>query len=314
MSMRRTPILVMALLATLAACGGGQGDATGSSGPSKQTIQSVSANGAVMPNDSTEALAVALSTARAAVAVSTTAVAMPIHIACLGGGSAAFTVSGPDPAKWFNGVLDVGEHYAISFDRCQTDFAAPPVSGTLTLVVNDPGSATLSVSTTTTNLSVTLPLRTVTLNGSSTLTQTVSVSASSGNTTTTHRWQSPDVQVTSRRNGFDSLFRLTNVDYSRGEIVAVNGMPVGSSCQGGSTLNADLALFTWFITLATVGPVLYDTTGVIVQGSWVIGLPDDRITLTISQQSVTVQVDLGANGSIDLSFSFLFQPFFDEAG
>jgi len=25
-------------------------------------------------------------------------------------------------------------------------------------------------------------------------------------------------------------------------------------------------------------------------------------------------VDLGANGSIDLSLSFLFQPFFDEAG
>ena len=312
MSMRRAPILVMALLATLAACGGGQGDATGSSGPSKQTIQSVGANGAVLPGDSTEAMAVALSAARAAVAVSTMAVAMPIPITCLGGGSAAFTVSGPDPAKWFNGVLDVGEHYAISFDRCQTDFDAPPISGRLTLVVNDPGSATLSVSTTTTNLSVILPLRTVTLNGSSTLTQTVSVSASSGNTTTTHRWQSPDVQVTSRRNGFDSLFRLTNVDYSRGDIVAVNGMPVGSSCQGGSTLNADLAFFTWFITLATVGPVQYDTTGVVVQGSWVIGLPDARIALTISQRRVTVQVDLGANGS--LSFSFPFQSFFDEAG
>ena len=314
MSTRRAPILVMALLATLAACGGGQGGATGSSGPSKQTIQSVSANGAVMPGDSTEAMAVALVATQATVAASTMTVAMPIHITCFGGGSVAFTVSGGNPLNWFNGALDVGERYVLSFDRCQSTADSPPVSGTLTLLVNDPGSATLSVSTTMANLSVVLPLRTVTLNGSSTLTQTVSVSTSNGNTTTTHRWQSNDVQITSRRNGFDSLFRLTTVDYSRGDTVAVNGMPVGSSYQGGSTLNADLAFFTWFITLATVGPVLYDTTGVVVQGSWVIGLPDDRITLTISQQRVTVQVDLGANDSIDLSFSFLFQPFFDEAG
>ncbi len=270
------------------------------------------ANAAVAPGDSTEAMAVALAATTAAVSASTLQVVMPIHVTCSGGGSVTFTVSGGNPLKWFNGVLDVGERYVLSFDRCQSTIDAPPVSGTLSLLVNDPGSATLSVSTSTVNLSVALPLRTVTLNGNSTLTQTVA--ANFGNTSTTHRWQSPDVQVTSRRNGFDSLFRLTAVDYSRTDIVAVNGVPVSSSFQGGSTVNADLAFLTWFITLATIGPISYDATGVILQGIWRIDMPNDRVTVDISGQRVSLQFDLGKDGSIDLSFIIDLATFLDAAG
>jgi hypothetical protein len=297
----------LALLTALAACGGG-----GSSGgaPSTATITSVSANGAVLPNDSTEAASVALKTAQAAVAAGPASATVSFN--CPGGGTARYTVTAGTAGTITNGVLDNGEAYSFSFAACKSATGAAPVSGTMTLTVTSASAATLAVSTTTTNLSIVLPQRTVTLNGSSTLTQTTMTTGT--NTTTTNHWRSSSIKVTSRRDNTDSFFDLNNVDYTRNNIIAINGTPVSSSCQGGSTLNADLAFFTWFITLAIIDPVLYDATGVVVQGSWRIDLPDDRITLTISAQQVTVLVDLGRNGSTDLTFTFLLQPFIDEAG
>jgi hypothetical protein len=308
MSTRRDRLfLPLALIATLAACGGGS--STSGSTLSNATIQSVSANGAVMPNDSTEAASVALKTAQAAVATGPASATVSFN--CPGGGTARYTVNGVG-GSFANGVLDAGEVFSFSFAACKSARTAAAVTGAMTLTVNSASAATLTVSTTTTNLSVVLPQRTVTLNGSSMLTQTTSTSGT--NTTTTNHWQSSSIKVTSRRGNTDSFFDLNNVNYTRNNIIAVNGDPVSSSCEGGSTLNADLAFFTWFITLATIGPVLYDATGIVIQGSWLIDLPDDRITVTISAQRVTLQVDLGRNGSIDLSLSFLLQPFIDEAG
>jgi hypothetical protein len=295
------------LLALLSACGGGSGGSGGSL--SNATIKSVSANGAVMPSDSTEAASVALKTAQAAVA--TGSASTTVSFGCPGGGTVRYTVTGP-VGTITNGVLDADEAYSFSFASCRSLSNAAAVTGAMTLTVNSASAATLTVSTTTSNLSVVLPQRTVTMNGSSTLTQTTSTTGT--NTTTTNHWQSSSIKVTSRRGNTDSFFDLNNVNYTRNNIIAVNGDPVSSSCQGGSTLNADLAFFTWFITLATIGPVLYDATGVVIQGSWLIDLPDDRITVTINGQQVTLQVDLGRNGSIDLSLSFLLQPFIAEAG
>jgi hypothetical protein len=310
--MRNHPTLLLAaaVLALLAACGGGGTGSSGGAAPSRASIQSVGANSAVLPNDSTEAVSTALTAAQAVAAAGSASATVGVTVACAGGGTATYTVAGTNnPLQWLNRALDVGETYVISFTDCQSSGTAAPVNGSMTLTATATG-ATLAVDTRTTNLRVTLPLRTVTFNGNSTITQTVA--GSGNNTSTTTRWTSPAIQVRSQRSsGPSTLFNLSGVNYAR-TIGAVNGIPVNSS-EGTSSMRADLALFTWFITLATLGPVLYDTTGVLVQGSWLIDLPDDRITVSISSQRVSFQFDLGANGTIDLSFTIDLDAFLADA-
>lgn len=316
MPMHPTRCLALALLATLAACGGNGGSSTNSTVnvSSKSTAQSVSASGAVMPNDSTEAASVALATARSVVAAGSTTLTVAVPVVCPGGsGTAIYTVSGPNAAQLLNGQLDAGESYAITFDNCRGAAGASAVNGTLTLVVTSASTGTLTVNTSTVNLSVALPLRTITLNGSSTLTQTIANSGASTTTTTNH-WTSPGLRIDSLRNtGGSTHYELSDVDYTR-SIVAVSGVPVSGSCDGHSTLDARLLFFPWVITLATIGPIQYGFDGAVVSGRWWIDLPDNRIELRIAPGSVSLLVDLGANGSVDLSFFFSLDTFFDVAG
>jgi hypothetical protein len=297
--------LTLALLAGLSACGGGGDSSTSSSVDvsSRSSAQSVGASGAAMPADSTEAAGVAVATAQAALAVAGN---------CAGGGAATFSITGGTTLSRANGVFDAGEVYDITFAQCKSASGAAVVNGRMALTVL--GTApSLSVSTGTVNLSVALPLRTVTLNGSSTLTQTIATSGASTTTTTTH-WVSPGIRVDSLRStGGSTHYELSNVDYTRA-IVAVNGVPVSSSCDGHSTLDARLLFFPWFITLATVGPINYGPTGIVISGHWTIDLPRDHIDLQISASSVSLRVDLGNNGSDDLVFIFSLTDFFTAAG
>ena len=176
-----------------------------------------------------------------------------------------------------------------------------------------PASTSVAVNTTTSNVTVALPLRTVTLNGSSTLTLSSTTTGTTTATTTQH-WTTPNAQVKSLRNGHTSTFNFINVDLFR-TIDTVNGVIVGGTSHGISTLEANLLFFTWLVTLQTLGPpVVYGPNGVVVEGSWLIDLPDDRITLVITPSAVSVAVDYGANGSIDVYFSFLLDTLVDEAG
>lgn len=232
-------------------------------------------------------------------------------VACAGGGSATYTVTGGTLISRANGVLDTGEIFAISFSDCRSITGAATLNGSATLTVTASTADSITVTTSTTNLSAALPLRTVTLNGASTLTQTVATSGTT-NTTTNH-WTSSGVQVQSQRGAQTSRYTLSDLDYTR-SIVAVDGMPVSGSGQGHSTLDANLLFFTWRITMATIGNIACDGSGAIVTGRWDITLPDDRVTLDVSPLLVTLSVDLGNNGSTDLIFTFGFGSFFDEAG
>ena len=313
MSIRPSRLAALALLATLAACGGG-GDSSSSSTvnvSSKSTAQSVSASGAAMPNDSTEAVGVAVTTAMTAVSVGSLTLTANVQVNCPGSGTAVYTVSGPDAAKLLNRALDTGETFTISFTKCRNAVGAVPVNGTMSLFVTN-GPTNLAVNTSTTNLSVELPFRTITLNGSSTLTQTVAGTGS--NTTTTNHWVSSGIRVDSQRTtGGSSRYELRNVDYTR-NIIAVNGTPVSSNCVGHSTLDAQLLFLPWFITIATLDPTYYGPGGVVLTGRWSIDLPNDHLELEITPLFVSLKVDLGSNGSTDLSFFFSIIDFFDAAG
>ena len=222
------------------------------------------------------------------------------------------TRSGP-ASTLGNGMLDTGENYTLVYSDCKGSLGAATVNGTMTLAVTSASGTSVTVNTTTSNVTVALPLRTVTLNGSSTL--TLSSTTTGTTTATTQHWTTPSVQVKSQRNagGPLSIFNFVNVDLFR-TINSVNGVIVGGSGQGSSTLEANLLLFTWRVTLATIGLVTYGPTGLVTQGSWLIDLPDDRITLVITPSAVSVAVDYGANGTTDVYFYFLLDTLVNEAG
>lgn len=319
MSTRRFPsiakataaLLALACLSLLSACGGGGGTSSGSTA-SKSTIQSVSANGAMVPGDTSDAQMTSLKTAQAVVAAEPLTVTSEVTVICPGGGSAKLT-GGGTVGTLGNRMLDAGENYTLVYSDCKGSLGAATVNGTMTLAVTSASSTSVTVNTTTSNVTVALPLRTVTLNGSSTL--TLSSTTTGTTTATTQHWTTPSVQVKSQRNagGPLSIFNFVNVDLFR-TINSVNGVIVGGSGQGSSTLEANLLLFTWRVTLATIGLVTYGPTGLVTQGSWLIDLPDDRITVVITPSAVSVAVDYGANGTTDVYFYFTLDTLVNEAG
>ena len=298
-------LAMLVLSASLAGCGGGSASKLKAS---DDIIRSAGANTAVLPNASSEAAMTALSAAQAVVEAGK----FGQTINCPVSGTAKYAVTGGNVASLTNGVFDAGENYIVDFSACQGAGGAATVNGHMTLTIKSASAGSVSADSVSTNLSVVLPQRTVTLNGSSTLTQTVT-STGVNSTTKTQRWTAQRMNVNSERKGRNNLFVFDNLNIGR-TISEVNGVPVSSKGESNSTLDANLAFFTWQITLATLGLVTYGPTGVVTDGQWIVGLPDDRIALRISQDAVELSVDFGNDGTVDAFFLFRLDTFVDEAG
>jgi hypothetical protein len=294
-----------ALLALLAACGGGGDDAgTPVTGVTQSQAQAMSANSAVVPTDTTDAAATLLSTTQALVAGGTASA----NFNCPGGGTAVFTASGSNLG---NGQLDAGEVYTVTYNACVGSAGAAALTGNATLTVVSASGGNVEVNTTTQNLQVALPLRTLSFNGSSMLSRTVATVGA--DTTTTNRWTSPSIVVQSVRGGRTSTFTLTNVDLTR-SFTASNGVITARSSSGTHTMSAQLPNGSWTITTATQGAVSYDANGVPTQGAWTITLPNNIIGVSVVPGTLTVTVDFGANGTIDRTYTFTTATIVAEAG
>ncbi|HNJ83611.1 MAG TPA: hypothetical protein PKZ28_08255 [Piscinibacter sp.] len=298
-----------ALLALLAACGGGGADAGApANGVTQSDAQSMSANSAVLPADSVEGQASILSTTRAVVASGTASQT----VNCAGGGTAVFTVSGGSAGSLGNGQLDAGEIYSVSYANCTGAAGAATLNGSATLTVVTASGGTTQVNTATQNLQIALPLRTLTVNGSSTLTETVADNGG-GVIVTTHRWTSPQIVLTSVRNARTSTFTLSNVDQTRA-VTTTNGVISARSRSGTITIDAQLPNGSWTVTTATQGAVSYDANGVPTQGAWTITLPHNIIGISVVPGTLTVTVDWGADGTPDRTWTFTNAQVGSEAG
>jgi len=296
-----------AALTLLAACGGG-GDSGGSTAAvSQETAQAMSANSAVVPADSTDAAASVLTTTQAVVAGGTASQTYN----CAGGGTAVFTATGGSLASLGNGQLDAGEVYDVTYTNCRGSAGAASLNGSATLTVVSAAAGNIEVTTATQGIVVTLPLRTVTLNGSSTLTHTVVTAGAT--TTTTNRWVSPQIVVTSQRGARNSTFTLSAVDISR-SVSVTNGVVSGSSFSGTHTMDAVLPNGSWTITTATQSAVTYDANGVPTAGALTITLPNNRIGVSVVPGTVTVTLDRGADGTIDQTWTFTTTAAVADAG
>lgn len=298
-----------AALALLTACGGGGDDAGAPLGTvTESQAESMSANSAVLPTDSVDGQATVLATTRAVVAGGSASQTF----ACAGGGTAVFTVTGGSIGSVTNGQLDAGEVYSLTYTDCRGAAGAAALTGTTTLTVVAAAGGTTEVDTTTQNLKIALPLRTLTVNGSSTLSEVVADNGA-GVLTTTHRWTSPNITVTSLRNARTSTFTLSNVDQTR-VITTTNGTISARTRSGTVTMSAQLPNGSWTVTAATQGAVSYDANGMPTQGSWTITLPNNIIGISVVPGTLTVTADWGANGTIDRTWVFTTTQIGTEAG
>jgi hypothetical protein len=289
-------VIAAAAAALLAACGGGGGDSADTT-VSQETAESAAANTLAIPASAAEAGTESLKTAQAVVAGGQASQT----VACAGGGTAIFTVTGASVAGATNGQLDAGETYSLQFSACRGSAGAASIDGAMTLVVTAAAAGALTVQTTTQGLTVVLPLRTLTWNGSSTLAQTVVVSGAT--TTTSTRWTAAQIQLTSLRNARSSSFTLSGVDVTR-SVVVTNGVLAGSSGSTALTLAATLPNGAWTAAIATQGNVSYDAAGVPIAGTWAIALPHNAIGVTVTPGSAVVSVDHGPDGTIDRTWTF----------
>jgi len=297
--LKHTPLnaIALATLALLAACGGGGSDSTADTSTSMETAQSVSANTVALPEDSATAMSSTMATAQTVVGGGQ----LGSTYNCAGGGTAVFTATGGTVASLLNGQFDAGENYVMQFNACRGSAGAATVNGTISLVVTAASADSLTVDTRTQDITVTLPQRTLTLNGSSTLSQTV-VASGSTSVTTTH-WTSPQIALTSVRNGVAGTLALSNVDVTR-SFTTNGGVLAGSTHSSSLTLSATLPANVWSADLATQGTVSYDANGLPLQGNWTITLPHNRLGLQLGAGSATVTVDNGPDGTIDHSYTF----------
>jgi hypothetical protein len=298
----------IALASGLTACGsGGSTAAPTGNDVSSATTESVSANTAVVPTDSTEAAATTVSTAAAVVAGATENQTYN----CPGGGTAVYALSGDSLATLDNGVLDTGEIYSLTFDACKGAAGAASVTGVMTLTVVSATGDSYTVHTASQNVTVALPQGSVALDGDSTLTKSVTTAGSV--TTTTARWTTPGIQLTTQRNARNGSFTLSNVDITRSVTVS-SGIVTETSASGSATLAAALPNANWTVTLTTQGAVGYDADGTPTQGSWSITLPYNSIALDVAGGLATVSVDYGADGTVDKTYVFTVEALCAEAG
>lgn len=288
---RLAPLGAAALLALLSACGGGS-DEGSTDAVSDGTAQAMSANSSAIPEDGGEATEALLVTTQAVVAAGSAS----RTVACPGGGTALFTVTGASVAELGDGELDAGEVYSVTYDACRGGAGAASLDGSATLSVVAASADTIEIDTATQDIVVTLPLRTLTLNGSSTLAR--SVATNGATTTTTSRWISPQIELVSRRNARTSRYTLTDVDVTR-SISVTSGVISARSHSGTHTMNAQLPNGSWSATTATQGAVSFDANGVPTQGEWTITLPHNIVGIEVVPGTATISLDYGADGTID---------------
>ncbi len=303
--------LAAALLTSLAACGGGGSSSDSEPAPgspvSAEVARLASANTAVIPTDSTAAVSATLSTAEWVVGAGQ----MGATIACAGGGTAAYTVSGSGLLQLLNGRLDTGEHYSLVFSGCRSSTGSASVTGPMTLTVVSAAGSDYTVDTATTHVVVALPQRTLTLDGSSRLAHTVT--AAGGTTTTVDRWTSPSYSAVTAGLSWTSTFSLSDVDLTR-TVTESNGQVTAVSTTGTLTLTAGVPNASFSLTLATQGAVGHDGSGTPTSGSWSITMPGNAITFSVAAGVASIAVDYSADSLIDIVYTFPITQLEAEAG
>lgn len=304
--------------ALLAACGGG------TDGPdqalSSQTAQGYAADSQAMPLAATTTVQVATLTLESALygGVPTPTAQGPqsaVTAACNNGGSISFSISGGTPGQRLNGVLDAGETYTINFNNCGHLDDRGVLDGSLTLAVTAYSQTDADLTHAANALRLSNSQGTYTLQGS-VREQRSSTATAGGGRRLASRQTSSGLGLQSLVAGRGSSYELRSLDWTVVCMLDTTGLLVERTHQGTLLLAASTPRRpNATLQVATQGTLVASDNGLYAaQGSFSLTTNHDRIAVSYGVTTVTLELDLGNNGSIDRRWTLPILSFHGEVG
>lgn len=324
------------MTAVLAACGGGGSDdgAATDESVSSSTAVDMAADTVVVGGESMAAVDAAVLTAEAVVASQASAAAVStvsersaamgtvspaavasVPVSCPGGGSAVLSISGGTASSVLDGELDAGEVYALTFSDCRSATGAAAVNGALSLTVDSLSGSQARLALGLSALSVQLPRGTVALGGNAVwLGSTRTVDTGSGSTSTVATVLTVDqLGVTTTFGTRTGSFELRRVDVTR-QGTWVDGALTTSSMNGSYTIASSRPNGSFEATVTTAGTTLYGADCVPTGGTWSVAFPTWSMQMTASGDTVTLGIDQGKDGTVDMTYTTNRSGLSAEAG
>lgn len=322
---RRHALGTLTAAVLVAACGGGDDPEL-----STADAQGYAADGLAMPVAATSAVDVSSDALEAALADSVTAAAAreqiqavvqpaataSVTMPCALSGSITWTVTG-DSATIGNGRFDAGESYAVVYSACASPGGT--VSGAATLTITARSASLVAFTHQTSGLTL------VTTNGTFVHDGSVSVSRSEaaltgGGREITRRIASPGVTlnssigtVTGTRN---ARYELRSLDWTVTRELDGNGALVSRSHQGTVTVASSTPRRpAATLEVTSEGTLTLDGAGVAAaNGSFSVVTGEALLRGTYGGGVVTIELDLGRNGSIDRRWVLTTSSLIGDAG
>jgi hypothetical protein len=267
-----------------------------------------SANAGLIGADASSALDATLSTAMQLVTATSSASkagrkqgrsAAKQGLNCAGGGQATMTISGADAAQHLNGQLDAGEVYQIAFVDCRAGVGQALLDGNVTMTVLSSAGAAASVNVSTTTLIASVPHGKLSFIGSAGV-QRSAVDGNAADLST--RVTAASLNISTDFNGRTGNFTLSNVDLTR-QVSHAAGAPPSTSYSGTHSLSGTIGGHTVEYAVATQGGVAFNAKGAPTQGTWLLTLPQQILTVGVENATATIEIDEGKDGSVDHSFA-----------
>lgn len=316
------PLLAAALLS---ACGGGGYDA-GDNGQAQTVAQGYAADATTMTvlsatqmdsaADVLEAALGAPATATADGRMQPQALSLPGGSAsCAGGGTVSWSITGGTAQQQLNGQLDAGESYHLLFANCGVGGSDLVLDGGLKLDVTAVGNGNTDITLTAEALRGTTAQGSTTLNGSKRRQRTVVALQGGGRQVTAQLTSSGDLGLVSNLSGRTASYTLRSLNWTIVRTFDGNGLLTQRSHQG----SLDLAVASprrpsATLQISTQGTLTLGSDGLAAAGSFQVVTSDQRILCSYGSNSITLQLDIGNNGSIDRSWTLTRPVYNGEAG
>lgn len=315
------PLLAAALLS---ACGGGGSD-TGDNGQVQTVAQGYAADATTMTVLSATQMDSAADMLEASLGAAATAAdgrmqtqALGLQggsASCAGGGSISWSITGGTTQQQLNGQLDAGESYHVLFANCGVGGSDLVLDGGLKLDVTAVGNGNTDITLTAEALRGTTAQGSTTLTGSKRRQRTVVALQGGGRQVTAQLTSSGDLALVSSISGRSASYTLRALNWTIVRTFDANGALTQRSHQG----SLDLAVASprrpsATLQISTQGTLTLGSDGLAAAGSFQVVTSDQRILCSYGSNSITLQLDIGNDGSIDRSWTLTRPVYNGEAG
>ncbi|HZF78734.1 MAG TPA: hypothetical protein VEZ89_02980 [Rubrivivax sp.] len=316
------PILTCAVGVVLAGCGGGGGSSDElDRALSSDTAQGYAADAQAMPLSAGTTVQLATLALEAALSggghlpvpgpTSQVSFAAP----CNNGGSINIGITGGTAQQRDNGVLDAGETYTITFAQCGHLDNRGVLDGSLTLVVNAFSGSQADLTHSANALQLTSTQGRYTLQGA-VRERRSSTASSGGGQRISSQLTSAGISLQSLVSGRTSSYELRALDWTVVSLLDSSGALLRRTHQGTLSLTASTPRRPQAtLQVVTQGTLVAADNGLYAaQGSFGLATHNDSIAVTYGTTTVTLELDLGNNGSIDRRWTLPRVGFDAEAG